>query len=391
MLLVLPDYFTVEKLNVSVVISDSNAGLLTEEQERECEKLHREYKDALTIPRRPYWDSTTTPEQLATRESLNFLDWRRGLAALEEDKGLIMTPYERNLEVWKQLWRVIERSQLIVQIVDGRNPLLFRCPDVEKYVKEVDPSKKCLLLVNKADLLTTNQRLQWAECFSKMGINHVFFSAAMAKQKLEDDEIKLKTKQSTNIYHSERENDSSGKNEKDLDMNDEPNSADYDPKTFNQKERIIEDDCWFNQDGIPEEARIVGALELLDRLKRLSPPVASGKITVGFVGYPNVGKSSTMNALVGAKKCSVGSTPGKTKHFQTIHISESMILCDCPGLVFPSFATTKADMVVNGVLPIDQLREVDGNFEKFLNNRTNRACCAEDSQILFRGTIWHRH
>jgi large subunit GTPase 1 len=79
-----------------------------------------------------------------------------------------------------------------------------------------------------------------------------------------------------------------------------------------------------------------------------------------ILGYPNVGKSSTMNALVGAKKCSVGSTPGKTKHFQTIHISDSMILCDCPGLVFPSFATTKADMVVNGVLPIDQLREVQG-------------------------------
>ena len=37
-----------------------------------------------------------------------------------------------------------------------------------------------------------------------------------------------------------------------------------------------------------------------------------------------------------------------------------MILCDCPGLVFPSFATTKADMVVNGVLPIDQLRECQG-------------------------------
>ncbi len=36
------------------------------------------------------------------------------------------------------------------------------------------------------------------------------------------------------------------------------------------------------------------------------------------------------------------------------------MLCDCPGLVFPNFATTKADMVVNGVLPIDQMREVTG-------------------------------
>lgn len=56
----------------------------------------------------------------------------------------------------------------------------------------------------------------------------------------------------------------------------------------------------------------------------------------------------------------MSSTPGKTKHFQTIHLSESMILCDCPGLVFPNFATTKAELVCNGVLPIDQLREFSG-------------------------------
>lgn len=85
-----------------------------------------------------------------------------------------------------------------------------------------------------------------------------------------------------------------------------------------------------------------------------------GKIQVGLLGYPNVGKSSTINALIGAKKVSVSSTPGKTKHFQTIHLSDEILLCDCPGLVFPNFATTKAELVCNGILPIDQLREFTG-------------------------------
>lgn len=84
------------------------------------------------------------------------------------------------------------------------------------------------------------------------------------------------------------------------------------------------------------------------------------KLQVGLVGYPNVGKSSTINALIGAKKVSVSSTPGKTKHFQTIHLSDKVLLCDCPGLVFPNFANTKAELVCNGVLPIDQLREFTG-------------------------------
>lgn len=46
--------------------------------------------------------------------------------------------------------------------------------------------------------------------------------------------------------------------------------------------------------------------------KRLSDEL----VTVGLVGYPNVGKSSTINTLLAAKKVSVSSTPGKTKHFQ---------------------------------------------------------------------------
>ena len=33
------------------------------------------------------------------------------------------------------------------------------------------------------------------------------------------------------------------------------------------------------------------------------------------------------------------------------------MLCDCPGLVMPMFVNTKADMVVSGILPVDQMRD----------------------------------
>ncbi len=49
-----------------------------------------------------------------------------------------------------------------------------------------------------------------------------------------------------------------------------------------------------------------------------------------------------------------------TKHthsLKTLFLSENLLLCDCPGLVFPTFVTSKAEMVVSGILPIDQMRD----------------------------------
>merc|ERR1712223_1633513 len=84
---------------------------------------------------------------------------------------------ENNLEFCRELCRVIERSEVIIQIVDSRHPMIFRCPDLEVYVKEVSPLKKNLLLINKADLLTFEQRESWSEYLIEQGIDFAFFSA----------------------------------------------------------------------------------------------------------------------------------------------------------------------------------------------------------------------
>lgn len=70
----------------------------------------------LRIPRRPQWTSTMTAEQLDTLERNSFFQWRRELATLEQDERLVLTPFEKNLEVWRQLWRVLERSDVVVQV-----------------------------------------------------------------------------------------------------------------------------------------------------------------------------------------------------------------------------------------------------------------------------------
>ena len=84
-----------------------------------------------------------------------------------------MTPYEKNVEIWKQLWRVIEKSDIMVQIVDGRHPLFYRCEDFEQYAKEIDASKINLMLINKADLVDESVRNLWSKWFIKNNVQHL--------------------------------------------------------------------------------------------------------------------------------------------------------------------------------------------------------------------------
>jgi large subunit GTPase 1 len=59
----------------------------------------------------------------------------------------------------------------------------------------------------------------------------------------------------------------------------------------------------------------------------------------------------------GQARVAVASQPGKTKHFQTLLLSDTdIMLCDCPGLVFPSFVSNTADLIAAGVYPIAQMR-----------------------------------
>ncbi|KAL8683726.1 MAG: hypothetical protein Q9186_000360 [Xanthomendoza sp. 1 TL-2023] len=353
--------FTAEKMNnVKIIHSDQkNPYLLSAAEERSTLRKQMGKRDRLTVPRRPHWDENTTAQDLDKRERASLLDWRRGLAELQDNEDLLMTPFERNLEVWRQLWRVIERSDLVVQIVDARNPLLFRSEDLEKYVKEVDSKKNNLLLVNKADMMTLTQREAWADYFEKTRINYKFFSASLAKARneemdSEDEEIEDDVPTNENINSVPAKADA---------------LADEAAKIKIQDEQD-EENQWASEEDLENEddqrTRILTVDELEALFLEHAPEIENPdqerprKTQIGLVGYPNVGKSSTINALIGAKKVSVSSTPGKTKHFQTIHLSPEVILCDCPGLVFPNFATTKAELVCNGILPIDQLREFTG-------------------------------
>uniref|UniRef100_A0ABM5G4D9 Large subunit GTPase 1 homolog n=1 Tax=Pogona vitticeps TaxID=103695 RepID=A0ABM5G4D9_9SAUR len=386
--------FVAEKLNIKIVSAEAHTGLPTAEETKNIQDLQEQNKQFLCIPRRPPWDQHTSPEVLNQAERDSFLAWRRQLARLEEEHKLLLTPFERNLDFWRQLWRVLERSDVVVQIVDARNPLLFRCPDLELYAREISPEKENLILLNKADLLSEEQRSAWARFFEEEGVKVVFWSALAEGKRLAAASKGAEAVEEPGLeaeFSSQREVRASPLSSQDGSETEESDREEDSDVYEDCEEEEDEEEAWLTcseeedrgtafaepsggriagpelqkpgplQDRpVRNSSRLVQREELLEIFRSVHAgkrKVREGEVTIGLVGYPNVGKSSTINTILGKKKVSVSATPGHTKHFQTLYVEPGLCLCDCPGLVMPSFVSTKAEMICSGILPIDQMRD----------------------------------
>lgn len=337
----------------------------------------------LSVPRRPPWDETTSAEELDVNEKEAFLEWRRGIAAREEqllESGHArVTPFEKNLEVWRQLWRVMERCACVLQIVDARNPLFYLSEDLRSYAVE-ELGKPMLLVVNKSDFLSEKQRQAWHEYFTAKGWDHLFFSAHQEQEKLDRaafEERKELREILSNQLNDEHAEDKVEHVEALPESNCDDSADPVEPaETMNDASL-----CSLNEEtnSKPKARENIGIRmpltreELLDWLHSFAAqyscqpdPRFDGRIQFGMVGFPNVGKSSVINVLVGSSKhthgvvrVAVAAQPGKTKHFQTLFLPDrhDMMLCDCPGLVFPSFVSNAADLIAAGVYPIAQMRD----------------------------------
>ena len=99
------------------------------------EKTVLEKRKLMQVPRKPDWWGKSRETQERDERS-GFLAWRARLAELNQRFRGTMTPFERNMEVWRQLWFVVDRSDVLVQVVDARDPSFFRSGDLAKYVSE---------------------------------------------------------------------------------------------------------------------------------------------------------------------------------------------------------------------------------------------------------------
>lgn len=110
----------------------------------------------LQHPLRPKWHESMSTQRLEVQEEAYFKQWCED--TFEHIKlhapaaGADVAPFELNLEVWRQLWRVVEQSDVVVLIVDVRSPT-FHIPPSLVHDVTVTHKRQLVIALSKCDLV----------------------------------------------------------------------------------------------------------------------------------------------------------------------------------------------------------------------------------------------
>lgn len=106
-----------------------------------------------------------------------------------------------------------------------------------------------------------------------------------------------------------------------------------------------------------------------------------GEIKVGVLGYPNVGKSSIINALNGKSAAPVSSVSGYTKAVQKVGVGGKIMMIDTPGVIPYNEVDEKKHSMIGtidhnkekdpDIVAINLLNEFPGLIEEYYNVETS--------------------
>ncbi|XP_053577009.1 guanine nucleotide-binding protein-like 3 [Bombina bombina] len=191
----------------------------------------------------------------------------------------------------REVNKVIEASDVILEVLDARDPIGSRSVQAEEAVLK-HPNKKLILILNKTDLVPKQNAEKWLQI--------------------------LKTELPTVAFKC---------------------STQVQEKNMQVKTRKVNPGCI----DVTKGTVCLGGEALLKLLHSLCPS-KDERIKVGLIGFSNVGKSSLINSLKQVRVCNVAAKKGTTRVLQDVRVDDNIKMIDSPGLVVsasnPPLATT---------------------------------------------------
>lgn len=215
----------------------------------------------------------------------------------------------------RELRKVVTGADVILQVLDARDPVGTCSKAVEEMVL-ADSRKKLVYVLNKADLVPRDVLAGWLK-YLRRSHPAIPFKCNTQNQK--------------------------------------GNLGQAVGKVSSQQESALKTN------------QAIGAEELIGLLKNYAR-IGDSKsiISVGCVGFPNVGKSSLINSLMRTRAVGVSSTPGFTKVAQEVILDKNIRLIDSPGIVFADgdSAATALRNCVNVEELVDILTPIQAILER---------------------------
>jgi len=215
-----------------------------------------------------------------------------------------------------ELRKVMASADVIIEVLDSRDPMACRCIEMEKEV--TSSGKRLVLLLNKVDLVPKHAVEAW--------MKHLKRSFPVLAFKAAHGGAKRPTHAMTSLANA--------------------------PEGLLQSTHAV-----------------VGADELMQLLKNYARMgdggKAKGQLTVGIVGYPNTGKSSVINSM--KRHCAVetGGRAGVTKVLQEVQLDSKVTLIDSPGIVFEG-ASDDPSVVLRNVVTVESVQDPVGVVDAML-------------------------